>query len=76
MEKNHTIKHKENKNNNEMLLLIATTCMLAALSSVRCGADPKFSVENGVLVLKQANFDDAIEEYEFILVEFCKYRVS
>lgn len=59
----------------KMFLLTVATCMLALLSSVRCEADSKPSVENGVLVLTQANFQAAIKENEFVLVEFCKYPI-
>lgn len=60
----------------KMYLLTVTTCMLALLSSVRCEADSKPSVENGVLVLTQANFQAAVKDNEFVLVEFCKYPVT
>ena len=30
--------------------------------------------EDGVLVLTKANFKSALEKYEHILVEFCKYN--
>lgn len=47
--------------------------MLALMSTVRCEADSTPSLENGVLVLTQANFPAALKDNEFILVEFCKY---
>lgn len=71
-----SFKPKEDKQKQKkMFLLTVTTCMLAVLGSVRCEADSKPSVENGVLVLTQANFQAAIKEHEFILVEFCKYWI-
>lgn len=57
-----------------MFLLAVTTCILALSGIVRCETDSKPSVENGVLVLTQANFQSTIKEHEFILVEFCKYH--
>lgn len=58
-----------------MSLLAVTTFILAISGYIRCEAEPKPVVENGVLVLTQANFQTALKEHEFILVEFCKYSV-
>lgn len=33
----------------------------------------EFKEEDGVLVLSKDTFDAAIEKYEFVLAEFCKY---
>lgn len=55
-----------------MFLLAVTTCLLAFSGFVQCEAEP--SVEGGVLVLTQANFQTVIKDNEFILVEFCKYH--
>lgn len=57
-----------------MFLLTVATCILALSGFVRCETDSKPSVENGVLVLTQANFQSTIKENEFVLVEFCKYH--
>jgi len=51
-----------------MYLLAVTTCLLAFSGFVQCEAEP--SVEGGVLVLTQANFQTVLKENEFILVEF------
>ncbi|XP_055323750.1 protein disulfide-isomerase [Sitodiplosis mosellana] len=51
-----------------MYLLAVATCILAFSGFVQCDAEP--SVEGGVLVLTQANFQNVIKENEFILVEF------
>lgn len=34
----------------------------------------EYSDENGVLVLNDDNLADAIDEFQYILVEFCKYE--
>ena len=46
-----------------------TVCLL--LSAVF--AEVKIETEEDVLVLTKDNFDEALEKYEHILVEFCKY---
>jgi len=51
-----------------MFLLAVTTCLLAFSGFVQCEAEP--SVEGGVLVLTQGNFQTVLKENEFILVEF------
>lgn len=56
-----------------MFPLTVTTLILALSGYISCEADVKPNVENGVLVLTQANFQNAIKEHEFILVEFCEY---
>lgn len=56
-----------------MLFFTLTACILTLSGLVHCDAEPKIDVENGVLVLTQANFEAAITDNEFILVEFCKY---
>ena len=44
------------------VLLLAVACALAEIT-----------VEDGVLVLTNDNFDAAISEHEIVLVEFCKF---
>lgn len=46
----------------KLLLLCAFSAVFADISE-----------ENGVLVLTEANFDGAIADNKYILVEFCKY---
>lgn len=48
-------------------------CLLAGivLSSVNCSLDD-IKREDSVLVLKKANFDEAVSSDTVILVEFCK----
>lgn len=58
-----------------MSLLAVITFILALSGYIRCEAEPKPVVENGVLVLTQANFQTTLKEHEFILVEFCKYSI-
>lgn len=53
-----------------MLFLTVTACILALSGLVQC--ESKIEVQGGVLVLTQANFETAVKENEFILVEFCK----
>lgn len=57
-----------------MYSLLVTTFILALSGYINCEAEVKPSVENGVLVLTQANFQTALKDHEFILVEFCKYN--
>lgn len=45
-------------------------CILATSSSVFC--DAEIQTENGVLVLTQDNFQTAIKDNQYVLVEFCK----
>lgn len=35
---------------------------------------PKIKKENNVLLLKRSNFDRALKETKYLLVEFCEYR--
>ena len=44
---------------------------LATIVAVTLSAE--ISTEEGVLVLTNSNFDEAVNGNEFILVEFCKY---
>jgi len=53
-----------------MFPLTVTALILALSGYISCEADVKPNVENGVLVLTQANFQNAIKQHEFILVEF------
>lgn len=59
----------------KMFLVTVAACLLALSGCVRCESDSKPSVENGVLVLTQANFQSVIKDTEFVLVEFCKYHL-
>lgn len=36
---------------------------------------PKIRKENSVLLLKKSNFDRALKETKYLLVEFCEYHV-
>lgn len=47
--------------------------LFVALATVSVQAEEEIKVEDGVLVLTQSNFKQAITDNEFILVEFCKY---
>lgn len=49
---------------------VAAVLVASLVASV--GAD-QIAKEEGVLVLKTENFKKAIEDNEFILVEFCEY---
>ena len=47
--------------------------VLAALVALSAADDkPEIELEEGVLVLTTANFDAAVKDNEFVLVEFCK----
>lgn len=59
-----------------MFLLAVTTCILALSGFVHGEAESKPNVENGVLVLTQANFQAAIKENEFILVDSMPHGVD
>lgn len=54
------------------MFFLRITFILVLSGCINCEAEPKPSVENGVLVLTQANIEAAIKEHEFLLVEFCK----
>lgn len=62
--------YKKKKKERKMLFFAVTACLLALSGLVQC--ESKIEVQGSVLVLTQANFDTAIKENEFILVEFCK----
>lgn len=47
--------------------------LLVATATLGVYADKEIKTEDGVLVLTVDNFKKAIEDNEFILVEFCKY---
>lgn len=55
--------------------MIVNCLLVLTLSSVLISAD-EIKTDEGVLVLTKDNFKQAIEENEFILVEFCKYHRS
>jgi hypothetical protein len=50
-----------------------TFYLLALLVAVVCVKADKPEEEDNVLVLTNANFDDAIKDNKYILVEFCKF---
>lgn len=47
--------------------------LFVAVATISVQAEEEIKVEDGVLVLTQNNFKQAITDNEFILVEFCKY---
>lgn len=52
-----------------MLLILALLPVLAFASS-------NIAEEEGVLVLTEKNFDEAIAQHKNLLVEFCKFGIS
>lgn len=57
--------------NCKMNLISAFCLILVAISPAI--SDEEIKLDDGVLVLTKANFQSAITDNEFILVEFCKY---
>lgn len=51
-----------------------TLLLLAALIGASLAGD--WEVEDGVLVLNNENFQSAVDEHNFLLVEFCECRNS
>ncbi len=49
------------------VLLISSLCLFAVISA------EKPAEEEDVLVLTVANFEEAIADNQYLLVEFCKY---
>lgn len=56
----------------KMFRVVIVYILAVAASTVICETD--FKYDEGVLVLTKQTFPDAINEFEFILVEFCKYE--
>lgn len=54
------------------MFIVVFVCIVIAASTVNCETD--FKYDEGVLVLTKQTFPDAVNEFEFILVEFCKYK--
>ncbi len=52
------------------LLILATTLLISQLVV----SETKIEEEENVLVLTNANFDEAIKANKYILVEFCKIK--
>jgi hypothetical protein len=46
-------------------------CLLFTICSI-INADDEYEAEEGVIDLKEANFDEAVAKFKFLLVEFCK----
>lgn len=55
-----------------MLFYGVVACILAFSNLVVCESEAEIKTEGGVLVLTQDNFETALKENAFILVEFCK----
>ena len=54
----------------DKMLKVMVLVALVALSAA--DEKPEIELEQGVLVLTTANFDAAVKDNEFVLVEFCK----
>lgn len=48
--------------------------LFVAVATLGVQAEEEIKLEDGVLVLTEKNFKQAIEDNEFLLVEFCKYN--
>lgn len=57
----------------KVLIFVLFTVFCAGQLST---ADDDIKLDEGVLVLTKANFQKAITENEFILVEFCKCQTN
>lgn len=53
--------------------MFVSTIFLVALCATAFSAD--ITEEDGVMVLTDANWEHAIKDNEFILVEFCKFFI-
>lgn len=52
--------------------IMKLTCLLLLAAVVAVFADEEIKLDEGVLVLTKGNFQSAITDNEFLLVEFCK----
>lgn len=53
-------------------MFLRTVCLFAFVAVAFCD-EPEVTIEDGVLVLTDANFKSVVDNNEFLLVEFCKY---
>lgn len=54
-----------------MRCVIGLTCLLAIVGVAF--SDDEIKTDEGVLVLTKGNYEKAIKDNEFVLVEFCKF---
>lgn len=57
-----------------MRALAIIPCLMAVLAVAYCDEDIK--TDEGVLVLTKGNYEKAIKDNEFVLVEFCKFDMK
>jgi hypothetical protein len=48
--------------------------LLLALVAVKCRGDATFVEEDGVLMLNEKNFDEALRQFSELFVNFCKFN--